>query len=102
VRRYGQILAGRFVGCYLERALAAGGATKDEAVAMVQKAIAAIKTEGVEKAYAEISGPQGPFVDRDLYIVVYRMDGLVLAHGADKTRIGVDLLHDRESMARNS
>ena len=30
-------------------------ATKEEAVAMVQKAVAAIKSEGPEKAYAEIS-----------------------------------------------
>ena len=36
-------------------ALAAQGATKDEAVAMVKRAVAAIKTEGADKAYAEIS-----------------------------------------------
>ena len=34
--------------------------------------------------------------DRDLYIVVCRMDGLVLAHGADKTRIGVNVLRDKD------
>ena len=33
--------------------------SKDEAVAMVQKAVAAIKSEGPEKAYAEISNPAG-------------------------------------------
>ena len=27
---------------------------------------------------------------------VYRMDGLVLAHGADKTRIGVNLPRDKD------
>src|SRR6185503_12228957 len=49
------------------------------------------------KVYAEISDPKGPFVDRDLYIVVLRMDGLVLAHGADKKRIGnTNQLHDKE------
>jgi cytochrome c len=77
-------------------ALAAAGATKEEAVAMVKKAVAAIKAEGTEKVYAEISDPQGAFVDRDLYVVVYRMDGLVLAHGADKSRIGVNLIHDKD------
>ncbi len=41
-------------------ALATQGATKDEAVAMVKKAVAAIKTEGADKAYAEISDPRGP------------------------------------------
>jgi hypothetical protein len=32
-------------------ALAAQGATKDEAVSMVKKAVAAIKTGGTDKAY---------------------------------------------------
>jgi cytochrome c len=63
---------------------------------MVKKAVAAINSDSTEKAYAEIDDPKGPFVDRDLYIVVYRMDGLLLAHGADKTRIGVNLLHDKD------
>jgi cytochrome c len=78
-------------------AWAATGATKDEAVAMVKKAVAAIKTEGPDKAYAEISNPSGPFVDRDLYIVVYGMDGMVLAHGADKKRIGTNQLNDKDA-----
>jgi signal transduction histidine kinase len=71
-------------------ALAADSATKDEAVAMVKKAVAAIKSEGGDKAYAEISNKKGPFVDRDLYIVVYRLDGTVLAHGANEKLVGTD------------
>ena len=47
--------------------VSADPATKDEAVAMVRKAVAAIKSEGAEKAYAEISNPSGPFVKGDLY-----------------------------------
>lgn len=78
-------------------ASAATGATKDEAVAMVKKAVAAIKSEGPDKAYAEISNPTGPFVDRDLYIVVYGLDGMVLAHGADKKRIGTNQLNDKDA-----
>jgi cytochrome c len=72
------------------RAIAADAATKDEAVAMVQKAMAYIKSEGADKAYAESSNPSGQFVDRDLYLVIYGLDGVVLAHGADKTRIGTN------------
>ena len=78
-------------------AFAADPVTKDEAVAMVKKAVAAIKAEGAEKAYAEIDNPTGPFVDRDLYIVVYGMDGMVLAHGADKKRIGTNQLNDKDA-----
>ena len=77
-------------------AIAAAGATKDEAVAMVKKAANAIKTEGPDKAYPEISNPKGPFVYRDLYVVVYGMDGMVLAHGANAKRIGTNQINDKD------
>src|SRR5690242_697540 len=95
VRRCSQMLVVVLLLAISGSALAAV-ATKDEAVAMVKKAVAAINTEGAEKVYAEISDPKGPFVDRDLYIVVCRMDGLVLAHGADKSRVGTNQLHDKD------
>jgi cytochrome c len=78
-------------------AIAAEGATKDQAVAMVQKAVAAIKADGPDKTYAAIDDPAGPFVDRDLYIVVYGLDGMVLAHGANKSRIGTNQIGDKDS-----
>jgi cytochrome c len=77
-------------------ASAATGATKDEAVAMVKKAVAEINAAGPDKAYAEISDPAGPFVDRDLYVVVYGLDGMVLAHGADAKRIGTNQIADTD------
>jgi cytochrome c len=70
---------------------AAERATKDEAVAMVKKAVGFIKeTPDKSKAYAEISNKTGKFVDRDLYVVVYQLDGKVLAHGANDKLIGTD------------
>lgn len=77
-------------------ALAAGGPSKDDAVTMVKQAVTVIKAEGPDKAYSEISNPQGKFVDRDLYIVVYGLDGVVLAHGADARRIGTNQLADKD------
>jgi signal transduction histidine kinase len=77
-------------------AFAADPVTKDEAVAMVKKAVAAIKAEGADKAYAEIDNPTGPFVDRELYIVVYGLDGMVLAHGANKDRVGTNQIDDKD------
>jgi len=65
-------------------------ATKEEAVAMVKKAMASIKEQGPDKAYAEISNKTGPFTDRDLYVVVYGLDGKVLAHGANEKLIVLD------------
>jgi cytochrome c len=72
-------------------ALAAEWATKDEAQAMVKKAVAAIKQQGTEKAYKEIGDKAGRFVDRDLYVVVYRVDGVVVAHGSNEKLIGKDM-----------
>jgi len=59
---------------------------------MVEKAVSFIKQQGSEKAYAEISNKKGQFVDRDLYIVVYRLDGHILAHGANEKLIGTDAI----------
>jgi signal transduction histidine kinase len=69
-------------------AWAAEYATKDEAVAMVKKGIAFIKTNGKDKGYAEITSKQGQFRDRDLYLVVYGLDGKVWAHGANEKMVG--------------
>ncbi len=77
-------------------ALAAEKVTKDEAVAMVKKAVDAIKSDGAEAVYVEIDDPAGKFVDRDLYIVVYGLDGTVLAHGANKARVGTNQIADKD------
>ena len=59
-------------------------ATHDSAVAVVKSAVAFIKKEGPAKAYAEISNKSGQFTDHDMYVVVYGLDGKVLAHGQNK------------------
>ncbi len=66
-------------------------ATKEQAVAMVAKGIAAIKAKG-EAAYAEMTAPSKTFVDRDLYLVVYDMNGKCLAHGQNPKQVGKDLM----------
>ena len=68
---------------------AADRATKDEAVAMVKKAVAAVKADAA-KAYADITKKGGPFTDRDLYIVVYKLDGTVLAHGQNEALVNTN------------
>lgn len=91
---------------------AEGNATKEEAVAMVKKGVAFIKAQG-DKAYAEISNKQGQFRDKDLYLVVYGLDGTVKAHGANEKMIGKNLIElkdidgkafvrERVEMARKS
>lgn len=78
-------------------AFAAEWATKEEAVAMVKKAVAFIKEQGPDKAYPEISNTAGRFNDRDLYVVVYGLDGKVLAHGANSALIGKDTIEAKDA-----
>ncbi len=66
-------------------------ATKDEAVAMVNKAVAFYKKEGAEKAFAAFDKKPGDFTDRDLYVLVYSTSGKVLAHGANVKLVGKDM-----------
>jgi signal transduction histidine kinase len=73
-------------------AVAADHATKDEAMAMVKKAVGMIQQSGADKAYAAFDDKAGGFTDRDLYVVVYGLDGKVLAHGANAKLIGKDLI----------
>lgn len=71
-------------------------ANKQEAVAMVKKAIEYLNQNGKEKAFAEFSKPQGMFVDRELYIVVEDMNGTVLAHGTNPKLIGKSLIEIKD------
>lgn len=83
------------LACALIAPLAAQAQTKAsaaEATAMVKKGVAFLKANGKEKGYAEISNKSGQFTDRDLYLVVYGLDGTVHAHGANGKMIGKNLI----------
>ena len=71
-------------------AFAGGPATKDDAVAMVKKAVATIKADGPEKAYAEID-KGGKFVDGEVYAIVQGFDGVTLAHPTNPKLIGKNM-----------
>jgi cytochrome c len=85
-----------FVMAVSHVAFAAEFGTPAEAEAMVKKAVAEIKTNGKDKAFAEFDNPKGKFVDRDLYITIYDMTGKCLAHGANPKMIGKDLIELRD------
>ena len=72
-------------------AFAGGKATKQDAVAMVKKAVALIKAEGPQKAYPEIS-KSGKFHDGEVYAVVQGFDGVTLAHATNSKLIGKNMI----------
>lgn len=73
-------------------AFAAEQGSADEATAMVKKAVAFLKANGKEKAFAEFNNQSGQFKDRDLYIFAQDMKGKMLAHGGNDKLIGKDLI----------
>ena len=77
-------------------AAAEGRATKDEAVAFVNRAVAYVKANGKDKALAEFNESKGKFVDRELYIVVVDLQGTVLANGANRKLVGKNLLEVKD------
>ncbi|MCX7983772.1 MAG: cache domain-containing protein [Bacteroidetes bacterium] len=71
--------------------------TPQEAKELVKKAIAYLKEHGREKAFAAFSDLKGKFVDGDLYIFVYDLNGNCLAHGANPKMIGKNLLELKDA-----
>lgn len=67
--------------------------TADEAKALVEKGLAHVKTVGTEKAFAEFSDKEsGKWLNKDLYIVVLKYDGTIMAHGVNKGLLGKNLI----------
>lgn len=77
-------------------AVAAERVTQKEAEAMVKKGVAFIKANPRDKALAEITDSKGQFVDRELYLTVYKMDGTAMAHGANAKFVGKNMMDLRD------
>jgi cytochrome c len=70
----------------------------DEAVAMVKRAVAYLKANGKEKAFAEFANPANTqFHDRDLYLFVYDFNGVAVAHGNNPKMVGKNLFEMKDS-----
>lgn len=101
-RHLSRLLCAALLGLMLgSSALAADQGSAAEAEAMVKKAVAFIKANGPEKAYEEFThGKQ--FKDRDLYIIVYDLNGKNLAQGANPKLVGKDLIDPLPAAVRHA
>lgn len=71
--------------------------TADEAKALVEKGLAHVKAVGPDKAFADFSDKEsGKWVSKDLYIVVLKFDGTILAHGVNKGLLGKNLIEVKD------
>lgn len=66
--------------------------TAEEAVAMTKRAVAYVRQNGPEKAFAAITAKDPAFIDRDLYVIAYDMQGRCLAHGFNSKLVGKELI----------
>ena len=71
--------------------------TAKEAEAMVKKGVVHIKNNPRDKAMADITDKKGSFVDRELYLTVYKLDGTALAHGANEKFVGKNMIEPRDA-----
>jgi signal transduction histidine kinase len=79
-------------------AVAAEKGSADDAVAMVKKGGALIKSVGKEKAFAAFADPANKdFHDRDLYLYVYDLKGIALAHGNNPKMVGKNLIDIKDT-----
>lgn len=66
-------------------------ATKEEALALLDRASAHFQQVGADQAIKDFSTKDGKWQDRDLYIFCFNKDGVAIAHGANDKLIGRDL-----------
>lgn len=71
--------------------------TAKEAEAMVKMGVAHIKANPRDKAMADITDKKGKFVDRELYLTVYTLDGTAMAHGANEKFVGKNMIDLRDA-----
>ena len=67
-------------------------AARNEAVEIVKKGVDYIKANGTSKSYALIDAHAEPFVNGNIYIMVYGLDGMCLAHGSNEKLVGKNLI----------
>ncbi len=71
-------------------------ATMADLKELVTEAVAYYKAHGKEKAFAEISDTKGRFIRKGSAVMVMDLTGTVVAAGADKVTIGMNLVGARD------
>lgn len=86
------ILSFTFAALFSNAALAADKGTAEEAKAMVAAAVDYYNANGLDALSAAIMDPDNAaFHDRDLYVILVRYDGVMVAHGVNSALAGKNL-----------
>lgn len=74
--------------------------TPAEAQQLLDRAIAHVEAVGVERARADFQRPDGPFIDRDLYVYCVGADARLTSHPISPGLIGMSLLTIKDADGR--
>lgn len=78
-------------------AFAADRGTREEAIAMAERTREMVAAQGLEATKAAVMDPaNAAFHDRDLYVVIFDMKGVNVAHGVKPQLVGKDLIGMRD------
>jgi cytochrome c len=92
MRRLLPLLLAPAMALLLAAAWATNQATPDDAKAMAIKAAGYLTSVGPEKAFPEFNAKDGPWHDRELYVVALDGNGVMVVNGALPGMIGKPML----------
>ncbi|MBE0557991.1 MAG: cache domain-containing protein, partial [Proteobacteria bacterium] len=72
--------------------LAFAAGTADEAKKLVEKAAAYCQANGREKAVKAFNNPKGEFIEGDLYIFAWDLNGISIANPYNPKQLGVNVV----------
>ncbi|MBY0430684.1 MAG: cache domain-containing protein [Rhodospirillales bacterium] len=87
------MLTGLFALMLLALALPAQAKSETEAKAMLDKAVAVMKSDGKERAFAQFHDQKGAFFDGELYVFVVNFEGKWEAYGPKPSAVGTSLIN---------
>jgi cytochrome c len=70
---------------------------KDEAVALVEAAVAHVKKVGAEQAFKDFTEDKASWTKKDLYVMAYNHDGTCVGHGANAKLVGKNLTNLKDA-----
>ena len=72
----------------------------DECIAKCKAAAQLVKEKGLDAAIAEINKVDGAFVSNTTFVILFRLDGVVLAHPLKPWTRGINRIDDKDSKGK--
>jgi cytochrome c len=73
---------------------------EEECMAKCQAAAQLVKQKGLDTAIAEINKIDGPFVSNTTFVILFRLDGVVLAHALKPWTRGINRIDDKDNKGK--